>query len=308
METRIFEESEVRVIEVEGKPLTIHGLAAPYDKESRMMVDKASGKKFIEKIAPKAFNRILSTKPETRCNVNHAGGLATLGRTGSGTLLLTETRMGLEFDCVPPNTNAGRDAVELTKRGDLPKCSFAFVPAANGEEWSRNKDGVAVRTLTDFKSLEDVCITDASTAAYPDTSVALRSLDAFEALEKRAEPPADPGKGERERLGLLLALETRDIPAMPSEAAIDPEELADMSAEAFTASAEAFHTSAKAHGKDTENSHNKAALAHSKAAAAHDEAAKAHGKSGNYDQASTHGGLKYHHEGMATKHAGAEAE
>lgn len=56
-----------------------------------------------------------------------------LGRTKSGTLVLSEDDTGLRFELTPPNTQLGNDVLELVERGDISGMSFGF--RALKESW-----------------------------------------------------------------------------------------------------------------------------------------------------------------------------
>lgn len=98
---------------------------------------------------------------------------AVLGRSRAGTLRLAEDRRGLRFELDVANTSTGRDVLESVGRGDVTGASFGF--RARKDEWSKTADGRPLRTLIDV-DLFDVTVTP--TPAYPDASVARRSLDA----------------------------------------------------------------------------------------------------------------------------------
>lgn len=135
---------------------------------------------FTEIIAPGAFKKSLSRGDEVVALIEHQGGLATLGRRSAGTLKLQEDSKGLRTTIVPPNTTAGKDAVELVRRGDLAKMSFAFIP--RDEEWDKD---FAVRTIKEA-DIFDVSLV--AQPAYANTSAGLRSMKAQE--RRRAEGSA----------------------------------------------------------------------------------------------------------------------
>lgn len=91
-----------------------------------------------------------------------------LGRTRSGTLRLSEDGRGLAFSLDLPDTQAGRDVLELALRSDLGGMSFGFVVPAGGDSWSGERR--SLRTV-DLREISVV----SSHPAYPDTSLALRS-------------------------------------------------------------------------------------------------------------------------------------
>ena len=58
-----------------------------------------------------------------------------LGSTRAGTLKLTEDERGLLVEASLPDTQAGRDAATLIKRGDVTGFSFSFRVPVGGDEW-----------------------------------------------------------------------------------------------------------------------------------------------------------------------------
>lgn len=173
IETRVLpaEDVELRVErDQDGNPTKITGYAARFNKDS---VDFGG---FIERIKPGAFTNTLKTS-DVRALVNHDPNLL-LGRTKSETLSLVENKRGLKFSVDLPDNTAARDAAESIKRRDMDGCSFSF--RIVGEEWHEGKDGEPdVRTLLEVDPLYDVG--PVTYPAYPDTSVAVRSFDAWKA-------------------------------------------------------------------------------------------------------------------------------
>ncbi len=158
---------ELRVVDDEdGRPSKIEGYAAVYNRDS---LDLGG---FIERIRPGAFTNALS-ESDVRALVNHDSNLL-LGRTASGTLHLTETKRGLKFSVDLADTQAARDAATNIKRGDMDGSSFAF--SVEEDAWSI-KDGKDFREIVEFKRIFDVG--PVTYPAYPDTTVAARSLDAW---------------------------------------------------------------------------------------------------------------------------------
>lgn len=168
IEKRFIEATELRA--GEGDDFSLVGYAATFNAPSQDLGG------FIETIAPGAFTRALSEKQDVRALYNHAD--RPLGRTKSGTLVLTQDAKGLRFRCLlDPNQQLHRDLHSSVKRGDIDACSFAFKPAAeNGDLWEDRKDASGkwyiARTLTDV-DLFDVSIVN--TPAYLSTSVQARS-------------------------------------------------------------------------------------------------------------------------------------
>ena len=82
---------------------------------------------------------------------------------------LRSTDQGLEFTLDIARTSTGADVVELLKRGDISKMSFAFTIGKGNDTWT-NYGTETIRTINSFEALHDVSIV--STPAYQDTSVA----------------------------------------------------------------------------------------------------------------------------------------
>ena len=101
-----------------------------------------------------------------------------LGRTGSGTLRLSEDSRGLHFALELPDTQSGRDIQALAERGDLGGMSFGFRVPEGGETWKGN-----TRTLCTI-DLYEISVVSAW-PAYPDTSLALRAMPGLVERERR---------------------------------------------------------------------------------------------------------------------------
>lgn len=109
----------------------LEGYAAIFDKETRIG-------DFSEVIAPGAFSASLGDGSDILALVDHDPAKL-LGRSKNGTLRLSEDARGLAFSLDVPDTQAGNDALELARRGDLGGMSFAFKVARGGERWQGMK-------------------------------------------------------------------------------------------------------------------------------------------------------------------------
>jgi uncharacterized protein len=163
-EVRILQ-TELRVRRDENNPVKIEGYAAVFDRDSENMG-------FIERIAPGAFKNALK-KSDVRALFNHDSNII-LGRLSAGTLELKEDKKGLFMSVTPPDTQLVRDMV-LTpiERGDITQQSFGF--NIKTDEWKNLDKDVPTRTIMEVNELFDV--SPVTFPAYPDTEVALRSLD-----------------------------------------------------------------------------------------------------------------------------------
>ncbi len=141
----------------------VSGIVAPYNKRSKNLGG------FVEVIAPGAFDSVLKKNENIIAVLDHSrDSEKILGSTNSKTLELRSTAQGLEFTLDIAKTSIGIDIIELLKRGDLSKMSFAFSLAKGQDEWT-NINGETVRTIRGFDSLHDISIV--STPAYNDTII-----------------------------------------------------------------------------------------------------------------------------------------
>jgi HK97 family phage prohead protease len=173
-------------------PGTLVGYAARFNRPSEPLVDKSTGSKrrFREIVKPGAFTRTLRSA-DVRALFGHDENMV-LGRSRAQTLRMAEDEQGLRVEIDLPDTTAGRDAAVSVARGDITGMSFGFYVPKGGDSWDRSGD-------MPIRSLHDVDIDDVSLVAYPaypDTSVALRSLERAEkedeaAAEEVAEPEAE---------------------------------------------------------------------------------------------------------------------
>lgn len=170
----------VEVRSTDGAPSRqIGGYAAVFNRDSRNIGT------FVERVAPGFFNEARSAGWPGMGNgvvarYNH-DNMHLLGTTQAGTLRLSVDGTGLDYSVDVPESRS--DVLELVSRGDVAASSFSFNVATGGEEWRHNDAGVTERTLL-TGSLIDVAPVGGALAAYPDATVALRSLAAY----KHADP------------------------------------------------------------------------------------------------------------------------
>jgi HK97 family phage prohead protease len=176
----VFSDAELRVIGDEDAPV-IEGYAAIFNKLS----EDLGG--FREKIAPGAFRKALK-RTDTVMLFNHDPNYP-LGRVSAGTLELKEDKKGLFVRAKLPRSAAR--IIESIQRRDVTKMSFGFL--TEKDEWLHKKNE-SIRTLVEVAELPDV--SPVVFPAYPDTKVALRSLE-------RSKATADPthSRGDAESSG-----------------------------------------------------------------------------------------------------------
>jgi len=124
---------------------------------------------FYETIAPGAFTETLRTA-DVRALIDHDSGRV-IGRSSAGTLRLREDDKGLFVEIDLPDTTDGRDLAVQLERGDISGMSFGF--RVTLDEWDESGD-IPERTIRKVELFE---VSAVAFPAYPDTSLALRSLD-----------------------------------------------------------------------------------------------------------------------------------
>lgn len=130
--------------------MTFTGYAAIFNSASEPLP-------FREKIAPGAFKRSLRARNDIKLLWNHDSGQV-LGSSRAGTLRLEEDGYGLRVSADLPDTQQGRDAAYLIKRGDVNAMSFGFSVPAGGDDWS--SDGME-------RTLNSVRLHEVSIVAFP---------------------------------------------------------------------------------------------------------------------------------------------
>lgn len=172
-ETRTVDITNISTRNKDGEPLKVSGYAAVFNSRTSI------GNFFDETIKPGAFARAISENGDIRALFNHDWNNV-LGRTKSGTLVLTEDERGLKFELELPNTTVARDLAESMARGDINQCSFGFF--ATDETWNYDTEP-ALRTINEVELFE---ISVVSIPAYEDTEAMLvRSKEIDESVEKR---------------------------------------------------------------------------------------------------------------------------
>ncbi|HLS33618.1 MAG TPA: HK97 family phage prohead protease [Brevibacterium sp.] len=193
-ELRYLPAAELRV-QAEGEgPDRLVGYAALFGRRSELLYGS-----FVEVIAPGAFAGALEGA-DVRCLWNHDSSHV-LGRTRSGTLKVEEDELGLRIEATPPDTQWARDLMTSIERGDVDQMSFGFRVAR--DEWTEEGD-LLIRTILEIEELYEV--SPVTFPAYPDTAVAVRSLERWREAKSDAAPAARAGiEIRRRRLRLAEA-------------------------------------------------------------------------------------------------------
>lgn len=191
-ETRI---AKLSLEERADKPPMLAGYAAVFGQETTI------GGWFVERIARGAFGPAMATS-DVHALFNHSENIV-LGRLSAGTLRMAEDATGLAVEIDPPDTADARDLMVKMRRGDIDQMSFAFTMRGGVETWDETGE-IPVRTIERVGELYDVSVV--TRGAYPQTSVAVRSLADWRAAQKPAQVVA-----LKHRLAMDLDLRIRGI-------------------------------------------------------------------------------------------------
>lgn len=172
---------------------------------------------FTEVIAEGAFDGVIENSDvKALLDHNPSRGILARSKNGEGTLSLSIDQTGLRYAFDAPNTALGDEVIEGLKRGDYSQSSFAFT--VKEQTWTKEEDGTYLRTITKIGGLYDVSIV--ADPAYPDTSVAVRSLDAFKETEQvEVEPQVEENNEQVEE-----QVEETPVEETPVEENNTPEE------------------------------------------------------------------------------------
>lgn len=139
---------------------------------------------FREIIEPTAIDDELIKNSDILCLMNHDIKRGVLARSyqGRGSLKLDIDEHGLHYSFEAPKTDLGDEVLEGIRRGDISKCSFAFV--CGEDNWTKDENGEYIRHVKKIKNLYDVSLV--YHPAYDETEVKAdtRGLDELKAQEE----------------------------------------------------------------------------------------------------------------------------
>ncbi len=187
---------EVRNIPVELradlKTRTIKGTAIVFDSNSNDLGG------FVETIKPEAVTQDLINNSDIVMLYNHnqESGVLARSKFGKGSLSISITDTGVDFEFKAKQTPLGDEILQSVLCGDLDACSFAFRIGEDGDSYERMGDKY-LRTISTFESLHDFSIV--VNPAYSATSVSARSLDKIEELKQKELLVIDVEADEQQR-------------------------------------------------------------------------------------------------------------
>lgn len=163
-----------------GESRTIYGRAIVFNSESELLDD--FGMSFREIIQPEAVTMDFLNKQDIKLNMLH-DRKQTVARwnKGKGSLRLTLTREGLDFEFDAPKCDLGDRCLEMVRRGDYSGCSFEFFPEKY-DVVERAKDDILVKHSR-FSRI--TALTIGLDPAYTATSVNARELIQHEEEEEK---------------------------------------------------------------------------------------------------------------------------
>ena len=139
---------------------------------------------FREIIEQGAITEELIKNSDILCLMNHDIKRGVLARSyqGRGSLKLDIDEHGLHYSFEAPKTALGDEVLEGIRRGDISKCSFAFV--CGEDNWTKDENGEYIRHVKKIKNLYDVSLV--YHPAYDETEVKAdtRGLDELKAQEE----------------------------------------------------------------------------------------------------------------------------
>lgn len=139
---------------------------------------------FREIIEQGAITDELIKNSDILCLMNHDIKKGVLARSyqGRGSLKLDIDEHGLHYSFEAPKTDLGDEVLEGIRRGDISKCSFAFV--CGEDNWTKDENGEYIRHVKKIKNLYDVSLV--YHPAYEETEAIAdtRGLDELKAQEE----------------------------------------------------------------------------------------------------------------------------
>lgn len=196
--------ASLQVREENGKPPRLTGYAIVFGTASLPLYSDDT-ETIREVIAPEAVTQQLLDTSDIVMTMFHDDSLI-LARSaaGKGTLSYSLDEHGVKFDFEPPQTEDGKKAVELVKRGDIAGCSFAFSTDYSDREsveHSTTMEGgkrVTTYTVRKITGLYDFTLTPHP--AYPATSVEAREAAQLgRSLKQQQAKKAAPVQSEETR-------------------------------------------------------------------------------------------------------------
>lgn len=158
-----------------------------------------------------------------------------LGRTANGTVRLSRTEEGINYEIDVPNTSYGNDVLELVNRGDVRGSSFEIEGIRS--TFSTDPDGTRVRRITHIDRLTDVspvtdpAFTASTVAAFSKENQHMPAPEIIPAIEPPVPvAPATPATPEKSDTTRTAEAYARKLDLADLEAAMENLLAGDMNA------------------------------------------------------------------------------
>lgn len=137
----------------------------------------------VERVMPGAAKAAVA-RDDIRGLFNHDPNLV-LGRNKAGTMAVSETTKGVDYDIKAGDTTAARDVVAHLERGDVSGSSFSFTIPVGGQKWTiiESADG----RMNEIREISDMEIYDMGPVTFPayeNTTAGLREARQAERGER----------------------------------------------------------------------------------------------------------------------------
>jgi HK97 family phage prohead protease len=169
----------------EGKLPQIAGYGAVFYNAAEPGTEYQLWTDFVERIMPGAFDRAVAERDDARALFNH-DPTNLLGRIAAKTLSLEVDATGLAYTIDPPDTQMGRDVVEMIRRGDLSGSSFAF--EVTDEDIRKEKRDDVEKWIREIRGVKLYDVGPVTYPAYEATTTGVRAavdVDEVDALKKK---------------------------------------------------------------------------------------------------------------------------
>lgn len=154
-------------IEIRNKSVILDGYVNAVARDSKPMLDE-NGERFIEQIAPKAFERAIEKSEDILCLLNHEQNRK-LGSTKDGNIELFKDNIGFRAICEITDSQI----IQKAKNNRLGGWSFGFEAVKEDEETA--KEHLKRRFIDEMNLFEVSIIDEQKIPCYEGTSIETRA-------------------------------------------------------------------------------------------------------------------------------------
>lgn len=169
-------------VEVRNDSVILDGYVNAVARDSKPMLDE-NGEKFVEQIAPKAFERAIEKSENILCLLDHEPNRK-LGSTKDGNIKLFEDNIGLRAICEITDS----EVIEKAKEQRLRGWSFGFEAVKEHEEAA--SENLKRRFIDEMNLFEVSIIDDKKVPCYVGTSIETRADSTIKTEFRGREAPS----------------------------------------------------------------------------------------------------------------------